>query len=455
MFHLAYLIPLSAGTLFSLIILLSRKSFYDLAVNSVRMLDGIISDEADELIKQQELISRLTPLLKSLFIFLIICGIAFSIALSPTLWIDIFNDSQSLYWIYFSIGTILPFVATKLLKRSNKGDYNEIQKLLHHLCLDNYFISNFLLNFELRRFKKEISEKNKKFVVITGLARSGTTALTKLLFTSKQFHSLKYYNVPFLMNPKSFNSGKKSKEKERAHGDNVMFSQDSVEALEEYFFKAEMHDKFIAGDFLLPHTISEEINDKYLQYQNLLRDRKNTTYLTKNNNFILRYLPIRRLNDEFICFIIFRDPIEHAFSLLSQHKKFCKLQDEDSFVLDYMTWLGHHEFGLGFKPFLFDDKLTWDSNDLLDINFWIKNWINYYKEVLHIPRHHHTHILSYEEFLESPKTTLQKINKYSNIAVDNIVPLTFTKGKTQSLKVTKELEKEAYEIHNQLKKLKL
>ena len=256
------------------------------------------------------------------------------------------------------------------------------------------------------------------------------------------------------MNPKSFNSGKKSKEKERAHGDNVLFSQDSVEALEEYFFKAELHDQFIEGDFLLKHSISKEANEKYLQYQNLLTDVNETTYLTKNNNFILRYPAMRRLNDEFICFFMFRDPIDHALSLLSQHKKFVQLQTEDPFVLDYMNWLGHHEFGLGFKPFLFDEKLAWDSEALLDINFWLKDWINYYREVINLPQHKNTHILSYEEFLHSPETIIEKIGNCSNIQLGIVKPSVFNNKKSIELKIDLEIKEEAYKVYHRLEEIK-
>ena len=82
--------------------------------------------------------------------------------------------------------------------------------------------------------------------------------------------------------------------------------------------------------------------------------KSKNNYLSKNNNFILRYKSIRKLNNCFIMVILFRSPLEHANSLLNQHKKFCKIQKKDPFILEYMNWLGHHEFGLNQKQFSFN-----------------------------------------------------------------------------------------------------
>lgn len=49
----------------------------------------------------------------------------------------------------------------------------------------------------------------------------------------------------------------------------------------------------------------------------------------------------------------FRDPLQHAYSLLNQYKLFTKKQSEDSSVNHYMTWLGHFEFGISHKRIKF------------------------------------------------------------------------------------------------------
>ena len=43
--------------------------------------------------------------------------------------------------------------------------------------------------------------------------------------------------------------------------------------------------------------------------------------------------------------IPFRDPLQQTLSLFSQHMKFGKEQNEDTFVRDYMKWIGHSDLG--------------------------------------------------------------------------------------------------------------
>ena len=82
-------------------------------------------------------------------------------------------------------------------------------------------------------------------------------------------------------------------------------------------------------------------------------DATDAMYVAKNNNALLRYRALRRMNREFHAVVMFRDPLKHAASLLAMHQKYCTMQGDDPFVLEYMNWLAHHEFGLGHKPFNF------------------------------------------------------------------------------------------------------
>ena len=80
-------------------------------------------------------------------------------------------------------------------------NYNFIQKLLHDLVLSNKLVNKSL--FELEKFlylKNNNIDKN-SHVFITGLPRSGTTILLNFLFSSNEFASLKYSNMPFVLSP--------------------------------------------------------------------------------------------------------------------------------------------------------------------------------------------------------------------------------------------------------------
>ena len=83
--------------------------------------------------------------------------------------------------IVISLGSSIPLFFP--FQRKING-YTELSKLLHILILDNYNIGLKLLSREVKKYSKNINNKN-CFVIVSGLARSGTTSLTKSLFRTK------------------------------------------------------------------------------------------------------------------------------------------------------------------------------------------------------------------------------------------------------------------------------
>ena len=59
---------------------------------------------------------------------------------------------------------------------------------------------------------------------------------------------------------------------------------------------------------------------------------------------------------------------------MNQDINFSKIHSNDKFVLRYMNFLGHNEFGINHKPW-FKPKLYYDRND---INYWIEQWVEFY-----------------------------------------------------------------------------
>ena len=120
--------------------------------------------------------------------------------------------------------------------------------------------------------------------------------------------------MPFLLAPnfwKKIHRPKSFKKRERAHGDKVLFSENSIEALEEYFFKVFLDDKFIKKEYLDRHEVDDQLFKNYLLYQEIFKDRRTdkTIYLAKNNNFILRYESMRKSSKDFKVILIFRNPL--------------------------------------------------------------------------------------------------------------------------------------------------
>jgi len=382
-------------------------------------LDIIINTSLKETEKDRLLLANLRQLLTHCLIIFSLLILIVLVSFFPVYLYSVIKPAEKIDHssIYFYLSMIAGSSVLFLFKKKT-SDYSYWSKLLHTIILDNYSIAKYLFETEKRVFSKKGGNAKNEFIVVTGLARGGTTALTNSLFDSRQFHSIRYSNMPFLMAPglwKKIYNPKKGKEKERAHGDQVLFSENSVEAFEEYFFKVFLNDEYIEESSLNVHLINEHVYTSYLQYQQFFREPKlNTVYLAKNNNFILRYLALRNYNQDFRVFMIFRSPVSHAGSLLRQHKNFSMLQSGDPFIKSYMNWLGHYEFGLNQKVFNFGQQKLWQDYDKDTINFWVAIWINYYQYVLSLPEDDLLYLIDYEDLLNSPEKLKAKLGEILN-----------------------------------------
>jgi hypothetical protein len=453
-----FLIVGFSGILFSALIIYFRKQFFSTIEATLGLSNAILSDEEDQL-KQKNLLSALKNLVIHLGITLGIILIVFLFVTYPIWLFSVFShlqfkdlDKSSFNFILsFSIGTIFPFL---LKKKTIVDGYSEVSILLHKIILNNYFLSKKLFSLD-KYFKKGTKlEDKREFLIISGLARAGTTSLTDQLFKTGSFSSLDYSNMPFLLAPnlwKKIYNPKKIVLKERKHGDKMLMGLNTVEALEEYFFKVYLNDCYVSDSYLNTHDIDQNIHDKYLKYQTLVRKNTISMYLSKNNNFILRYTSLRKLNSFFKIVFLFRKPIDHAYSLLNQHQRFAHLQDKNDFVQTYMNWLGHHEFGLNQKIFNFTGKEAKVPYDKEDINYWLKIWLNYYSFLLTIEIKDII-LIEYEDYLNNPKKVLQLIGKKTNMnfELSNIIPFK-NKKQIDETNCNKKLLVESNEVYNKLK----
>lgn len=422
-----YILVFLTIALISIGIIVLRRPFFSFAYATSVLLNSMLESNLDEEAKQKQHLKSLGKMLPKFGLLLVLTIAVVVIALIPIfLYLKIESKSvqeldMTSFYFYSSmvLGSVVLFVFPAKNKNKNK-DYSEWSKLLHKIVLDNYNISKSLFNLEKRLYKKKLQNQIKDFVIVTGLARGGTTALTNLLFESDKFHSLSYDNMPFLLSVniwKKFYHPHKNKLKQRAHGDNIMFGYKTIEALEEYFFKVFLNDEFISNDTLKEHELDEETYNAYVTYQRLVGAKnKNQTYLAKNNNLILRYKSLRRFNPQFKIILIIRSPLTHAYSLLNQHKRFSTLHYDDPFTLEYMNWLGHHEFGLNHKVFDLKMMNEREKYDNTSINYWIAVWISYYSYVLNlIEDDPHIFLVDYTDLCEKPVQLLSTLGIKLNL----------------------------------------
>jgi hypothetical protein len=289
--------------------------------------------------------------------------------------------------------------------------YNYAQKILHKLILSNGFVNKALFEIEKIFFLpsniKQIT--NNKHIFITSLPRSGTTAILNFIYENDKYGSLTYGDMPFVMSPNLYSKFKiheKLKNKERMHKDGLFFNLATPEAFDEIFFSLykNVNTKLLQNDFL-----------KYISL--ILKYSNKDHYLSKNNYNYKRINLIKNIFPSSIFISPFRNPLQHAISLLNQHNNFKNLQNADKFVLDYMNFLKHYEFGNNHRPWFKSIKY----HDLNSINYWLEQWFLFYSNLIENNKHTFIKFISYEKLCSDqnylPKfISLLKLNKFKDFS---------------------------------------
>ena len=283
-------------------------------------------------------------------------------------------------------------------------NYSNIQKFLHDFVLSKKIINKSLFELEKIIYLKNKDIKNQSHVFITGLPRSGTTSLLNFLFSSNEYASLTYNNMPFILSPhfsKLFHKKNISK-KERLHRDGINFDNNSPEAFDEIFF--DNNEEFVINEL-----------ENYIQL--VLLNNNKTKYLSKNNLNYKRADLINSIFPNSIFLIPIREPLHHANSLLNQHLHFSHLHKEDDFIRRYMNYLRHNEFGLNHKPW----HKPIHFNNLSNINYWLEQWNLFYELIYKkFQSHESCYFVIYEELVNPNyvEKILKKINLEKNKKID-------------------------------------
>ena len=274
-------------------------------------------------------------------------------------------------------------------------DYGWASRMLHRAAFRSGGLQVALADVEGQLFGKDLAKVGAGApAFVTALPRAGTTILLNLLVESGAFVTHTYRDMPFVLCPLLWNRltgpfQKREEQRERAHGDGLMVSVDSPEAFEEMLWK-----QFFPGHYLATRiTPWERCDDaEFLEFFNnhmqrirLVRSfgrEQFPRYVSKNNLNIARIscLPSALPDARFI--VLFREPVQHAASLLKQHEAFLDLHSRDRFTREYMAGVGHFDFGENLRPVSFHN---WFDGDLMnasrDISFWLKYWEAVYSYV--------------------------------------------------------------------------
>ena len=269
------------------------------------------------------------------------------------------------------------------------NNYSWLQQKLHQLALSSPFMREVIFDFESSTIS--INPTSDNHVFVSGLARSGTTILLNAIYMSDDFASLSYKDMPFVLAPNLWSRLSFNKEEielvERAHGDGIKVSKNSPEAFEEVFWMTFAED-------------NEETKEKFNNYVQLITHRyQKKRYLSKNNQNIRRLKLISNIFPNSVILVPFRNPAQHAYSLFLQNKRFIADSKEDSFISNYMKWIGHTEFGPNYIP-IHNKDLCFKNN--LDINHWLEQWFLTYKDCYDILKNkNNVYFICYEKLCNS------------------------------------------------------
>lgn len=310
-----------------------------------------------------------------------------------------------------------------------EADYRYFDKLLHKWALSNSFLAaaTFDIDQLMHRIDAEL-DISRSHVFISGLARAGTTLLLRQLHDSGEFRSLSYRDMPFPLMPILWSKLSRSHSKrlisrERAHGDGIIVNADSPESIEEVFWRVFAGRTYLRKDRLISMPYSAELVEKFRQYVAAVIQSPHTEarprYLSKNNNNILRLDTIRSAFPNALIIIPFRTPLNHAASLLQQHRHFSALQKNTSFARHYMEWLGHYEFGEQHRPFILNEQMVGELQSLTpdSLDYWLALWNGVYSHLLQSPHSKGAYFLSYERYCAEHHHIWPKIAELSGISV--------------------------------------
>jgi hypothetical protein len=293
-------------------------------------------------------------------------------------------------------------------------DYSFLDRTLHRLALHYTPIADVSFDLDQSTVRSDPSNiVSRKHVFVSGLARAGTTLLMRKFHATGCYRSLTYRDMPFVLAPNLWKrmsavSRRDIQSSERAHGDSVLVDADSPESLDEVFWRIFAGEEYLESNRLKPHSPDDDVVQKYVRYVNAILaadELGHERYLSKNNNNILRLGAIQRAFPNALILIPFRDPLQQAHSLFRQHCRFSELQSQREFALSYMTWLGHHEFGLDHRPFQFqrDAPCPYPADSL---NHWLHIWCEAY-EWLERSKPDTAMFVCYEDLCLRPQTWMR------------------------------------------------
>ncbi len=299
--------------------------------------------------------------------------------------------------------------------------YSSVDRLLHRVAFATASVQIEMADLEDRLFAGDLAGVTvSRPVFIAALPRAGTTLLLELCVALDEFASHCYRDMPFVLLPMMWDRLSRRFRRsgaplERAHGDGMMVSLDSAEAFEEMIWRATSPDHYHA-DRIKPwdRCETEEFHGVFKNHLRKivkLRQRNPALlprYVSKNNGSIARTGALLECCPDATIMIVMREPVQHAASLLRQHRQFLGIHARDRFAREYMEGIGHLEFGANLRPIDFDGWLQSARHpEPTTLDFWLEYWVAAYSHLL--TRRRTLHFLPYDWFCACPEEGFDRV----------------------------------------------
>jgi hypothetical protein len=304
---------------------------------------------------------------------------------------------------------------------SFENRYSTLDRLLHRFAFGSSSIQLAIADLEDKFFASELEPVEiRRPVFVTGLPRAGTTILLETIESLPEFVSHTYRNMPFVLCPilwDRFSSRfrRQGEAQERAHQDGILVTTESPEAFEEIIWKAFWQSHY-ERDRISPWVDDDQEFFDFLRHHMrkiiALSQPKTDVpqfYLSKNNLNIARIELLLKNFPDAVIIVPFREPLQHAASLLRQHRNFLEIHREDRFARDYMAGIGHYDFGENLRPVNFGGWLDRANfREPARLPFWLEYWFETYN---YLAKCDGIYLLCYEDLCAAPSETLTQLAK--------------------------------------------
>ncbi len=296
-------------------------------------------------------------------------------------------------------------------------------------------------NAESRFFADELAPIGiDRPIYVTGLARGGTTILLEALATAPGVASHRYRDFPLVLAPlvwdriRAHMPSSQVSAAERAHGDGIMVTPDSPEAMEEVVWMAFFDQLHATGHC---HVLgSDSVNPKFDRFyrdhlRKMLHARNGVRYVAKGNYNVTRLDYLLRLFPDARFVVPVRAPEAHIASLIKQQALFTRHCADNPRARRHLRRVGHFEFGpdrtainTGDDAVAREIETLWAAGE--EVRGWALYWRSIYDFVLSRldagrALRAATLVVRFEDLCASPVETLWSIASHCGLEDPSVV----------------------------------